>query len=145
MRELQTDNSIAVTLTNSFFELAALLEKIDDVCSVRGLDAEVRYCVRVIVEEMITNLIKYGYADNERHLIGFFLEIGSDHLLLKIEDDGVSFDPFVSLQHAGGRSGKDKAHGGHGLLMVKSMIDDSRYEQVNGKNLLTIWKRVRAG
>lgn len=145
MREMQTDNGIAATLTNSFFELAALLERIDEVCRVVGLQDDVRYCVRVIAEELITNLIKYGYADNEPHLIAFVLDIGRDQLVLKIEDDAVSFDPFGSLREDGARSGKDKAHGGHGLLMVHSMIDDARYERLNGKNLLTIWKRLRAG
>src|SRR5512137_936052 len=54
------------------------------------------YKAHLTIEEMGTNLLKYGYHDTAAHEILLRLEIRPGLLLLLLEDDGHEFNPLAA-------------------------------------------------
>ena len=94
-------------------------------------DAATRSAVMLILDEMLTNVIKYAHPDGAPggRLIDVQLRIGDGDIGIEIEDDGVPFDPTAGS----GRSDADvpleeRQIGGWGLSLVRKTAghDDLR-------------------
>jgi serine/threonine-protein kinase RsbW len=104
------------------------------------LQHEVRYKCELVFEEVVTNIIKHGYADNGReHGIEVALDFRDDVIVMSFEDDGVPFDPRE--QPSAERSGSilDVKVGGRGLSLVRQAARRMEYERTpQHRNRLTV-------
>ena len=48
----------------------------------------------LVLEELLSNTIFYGYQDHEEHLIYVTLSYNQDRLNITCEDDGIAFNPL---------------------------------------------------
>lgn len=124
-------------------DLAGALDRIEAFLEQRQAAPRLLYAVRLVVEELVTNTIKYGYDDTVddcagEHRISIAFTLGPP-ATLRIEDDGHLFDP---LEHAPVAETdapvEDRPIGGLGLHMVRSQAASMRYRRVNGINRLDI-------
>jgi serine/threonine-protein kinase RsbW len=95
------------------------------------------YAVNLAVDELVVNVMRYAYVDDDVHVIDFELAIQGDQIILRIIDDGRPFDPRTgpSLDlHA-----EDRQVGGLGLLLVLDMVDVLKYQRIEERN----WVEVR--
>ena len=53
----------------------------------------VLYLVRLAIEELVLNCIKYGYDDADEHTIVIKLTVTDQALTMTVIDDGHPFDP----------------------------------------------------
>lgn len=86
----------------------------------------------------------YGFEDESEHQIKFSLAKNRETLVVKVEDDGIPFNP---LDVAGPKLSHDLESiniGGLGIHLVKEMMDDIDYQRVEGKNKLILKKCVAA-
>ena len=58
---------VELSLVNDLRELAGVASRIGEFCSVREVASEVAYAAKLAIEELLTNTISYGYADDEPH------------------------------------------------------------------------------
>jgi anti-sigma regulatory factor (Ser/Thr protein kinase) len=63
-------------------------------------------------------------------------------LALRIEDDGQRFNPLEHIQDKSNAGVGSKALGGHGLLLVKSLMDEFKYRRYSRKNIVTLKKKI---
>ena len=105
----------------------------------RALDFE------LCLNELVTNVIRYAYADKGRHEIRLFLEQKGDELRATIEDDGDPFNPLEKESPAVPLSLEDAGVGGWGIPIVRALADDLSYERRDGRNRFTIISRRRPG
>lgn len=99
---------------------------------------ESAYTVALCLEEMGTNIIKYGYDDNEEHEIEVNLELNPELARLQLLDDGHEFNP---LQAAPADVTSDISHrkiGGMGIHLTRSMASNISYHRLDDFNVLTI-------
>jgi phosphoserine phosphatase RsbU/P len=97
------------------------------------------------LNELVTNVIRYAYADRGEHEIRIVLEKKVGELRATIEDDGRPFNPLekepppipLSLEAAG--------IGGWGIPIVKAFADDLSYERRDGRNRFTLLSRGKKG
>src|SRR5476649_207199 len=87
-------------ITNELFDLESLMNASTNFLEDNGVDGQTVYKVNLALEEMITNIIKYGYDDYESHDIDVSLEILADEVVAVIEDDGHEFDPLTQSKGA---------------------------------------------
>ena len=80
-------------ILNRFDALAKTTKEVSNWLADLPLSPRAKYSAGLAVEEIITNIIKYGYDDTNDHLIRFQITIERDHVKLVFEDDGHSFDP----------------------------------------------------
>jgi len=59
-----------------------------------GVGEAAELLANLAVEELVTNCIKYGYADSAQHFIEIRMAVAGGELRLEIVDDGLPFDPL---------------------------------------------------
>lgn len=106
----------------------------------RGCNPKVCYRISLAFEEMVTNIIKYGYDDEDPHTIACRLEDDGSHISLSIKDDGHMFDPCSVLNEVDIHVPLEQRKvGGLGIFMVHSMCDVFHYvRQDNHWNILLV-------
>ena len=100
--------------------------------------AQAVYLVNLVIEEMGTNLIKYGYDDTAVHEIMLRLEIRPGTLLVVIEDDGHEFNPLNAKEPDVNLPAEERALGGLGIHLVRKMAEQVSYERRDERNRLTV-------
>ncbi len=103
-----------------------------------GLGDADRYRVEVCVEELTTNLAKYGAGSCARLPVHLSVEVDQDRLVLEAVDSCAPFDP---LSHAVAPLPDTVAAlqpGGRGLQLLRALSDDRRYAYRDGRNRLTL-------
>lgn len=120
-----------VATTNALFarDIASLDDIfgfVDEFIDEHEVDAGGAYCLRLVVEELFTNLVKYNRDGGES--IGIRLSQDHDGFRLELTDRGVEpFDPD-SIAPAPVTSGlAERRPGGLGLHLVRSLVDSLNY------------------
>lgn len=97
--------------------------------------------LRLVAEEVLTNLAKYGHGDGEEHTVRLRLTLATGEVTLEFTDDGRPFDPLTATPPEP-QPDAERAEGGLGLLLLRSLVDDSEYARRGGQNVLVLKKRV---
>lgn len=98
--------------------------------------------LHVALDEVLNNVISYGYADAAAHTIDIDLSYDGAHVTAVISDDAAPFDPLQvpAPQPASGL--KTRRIGGLGIHLVRNLMDQCSYARSNGRNQLTLRKHV---
>jgi anti-sigma regulatory factor (Ser/Thr protein kinase) len=100
-------------------------------------DAENR--ARLVFEEIVTNVIRYGFDDGGAHTIRANAQLKDGDLKLSFDDDGRSFDPTTAPAPAPDYSLGQASIGGRGLILVRAAARALDYERTkDGRNRLTV-------
>ncbi len=98
--------------------------------------------IDLILEELFTNVVKYGFKDNKEHDIDLSLSCDDTSLSIRMEDDGEPFD-LMAQQAPDTRCAIEKRGvGGLGIHLVKHFIDECRYSRKKGKNIVELKKII---
>jgi len=100
--------------------------------------------INVCLDELFTNIVSYGYEDNLEHPIFFTLTLIDDMLTIKVEDEGIPFNPLGVKNPEKINDLNNIQIGGLGIYIVKELMDDICYKRYRGKNNLTLEKFIRA-
>jgi anti-sigma regulatory factor (Ser/Thr protein kinase) len=132
-----TEGELKLSIKNELSELKGLNTEVTQFLDVHGVPYRAAYAVSLAIDELVVNVMRYAYVDEDTHMIDFELVIEGDQVILRIVDDGRPFDPRrgPSLDlHA-----EDRKVGGLGLLLVLDMVDVLKYRRAEEKN----WVEVR--
>ncbi len=94
--------------------------------------------IRLILEEIVTNIISYGYEDKENHIIVVSIDTGEKDITISIKDDGI---PYNILEHPKPDLEipfQDRDIGGLGIYMVREIMDEVNYKRVDNMNQLVM-------
>lgn len=95
----------------------------------------------IVLEELFVNIASYAYPDGGGDCtIG--LSVADGKLECVISDSGVAFDPLSKADPDITLSAEERKIGGLGIFMVRNMMDEVIYERRDGKNILTIRKKL---
>ena len=133
---------LTLTLKNDLSELARSAEAIEAHGESHGWPMKWIMNLNLSLDELITNVISYGYRDGEEHEIRVTLTEEEGSLSVVLEDDGVAFDPFSEAPEPDIDAGvEERRIGGLGVYFVKSLMDEVAYERRDGCNRLTLIQR----
>jgi sigma-B regulation protein RsbU (phosphoserine phosphatase) len=104
------------------------------------LPAAPRQQVCLCLDEMLVNIISYGYPDGDEHLIDLHVQVGEDSLVITLSDDGIPFDPFAREEPDTELSVEDRPIGGLGVHLVKNLMDNCHYERRGEHNVVQLKK-----
>ena len=96
----------------------------------------------VVADEMLSNIIKYGYAEfTDDIFIRLLYNVDQNEFVMTIIDRAEKFDPFsVDNKPLEGNISKRK-EGGLGILIVKKLMSEYAYDYINHKNIVTLKKK----
>ena len=108
-----------------------------------GCPLKTVYQFNVAIDEIFSNIVKYGYAEKPGPVTLKFIEKDDPHrLYVRFEDEGMPYNPLTKEDPDVTLSAEERGIGGLGIYMVKKTMDDMRYKYENGKNILTIMKKL---
>ncbi len=102
--------------------------------------------VSVAVEEIFVNIAHYAYAPGKGEA-EICCEVRDDpqQVVVQFQDCGTPFDPLEKEEAATTQEALLEREGGLGILMVRKSMDSMSYSFENGKNILTISKKLGSG
>ena len=133
------------TIANDFAELSGLMQAATGFLESRGVDAQAVYRINLALEEMVTNIIKYGYDAPGRHEIEVALDVGANEVTVVIIDDGHDFNPILQERKPPAEKPEDLEIGGLGIHLIKKLLDRIDYRREEGRNILEITTRRKPG
>lgn len=98
--------------------------------------------IEVAVEELFVNIAHYAYTPNVGDATIQVWINEARELNVTFIDSGMQYDPLAKPDPDVTLSVEKRKIGGLGIYMVKKTMDDMRYRYENGKNILTIVKKV---
>ena len=97
--------------------------------------------IDVAIDEILCNIASYAYEDRiGSAAIDLVIKHSPKSVTLSFIDQGVPFDPLLREDPNTHRSIEELVPGGLGIFIVKSTMDDVRYEYIDGCNVLTLYK-----
>ncbi|MFA4838239.1 MAG: ATP-binding protein [Candidatus Neomarinimicrobiota bacterium] len=121
------------------------IEKVCDIVSTfgeeKGLPQKIIFAFHLALDEILTNIISYGYRDKDEHIIDIHLSLQAGALALEIIDDSVPFDPSDAPVPDVNQPLEERKIGGLGIYLVKNLMDEVEYKSDNGTNRLTLKKK----
>ena len=99
--------------------------------------------VNLVLEELGLNILTHGGKGSDRRPeIEIVLTSEDDALTIEVLDDGQPFDPLEDApEPAVDAAIEERTIGGLGIHLVRTLMDDLRYQRDDGKNRLTLVAR----
>ena len=130
-------------LKNDLSELEALCQHLNKFGRLTGLSEACIRDVNICLDELLTNIVSYGFEDDLEHIIRFTMELDNQVLTLSVEDEGIPFNPLEKKDPEVPADLTDVRIGGLGIHIVRKLMDDIRYNRKQGKNKLTMKKFIQ--
>jgi anti-sigma regulatory factor (Ser/Thr protein kinase) len=134
---------LSVQLKNNLSELQRLNQIVTEFAERHGLASELVFRLNLVLEEIITNVISYGYQDGLEHEISVRLSWQDPDMKVEVEDDGRPFNPLEAPPPDIGKPLAEREVGGLGIHLVRKMMDELEYRRQNDKNLLILKTKNR--
>lgn len=141
------------------FECEATIENFDKVTAfveeeLENNEVDMRSSMQLTIalEEIYVNIAHYAYSktDADGNVIPntgtgpmkLSLDVSSEQVLMTFEDKGIPYNPLEKADPDITLSAEERDIGGLGIYMVKQSMDDVVYEHRDGKNILTLVKKL---
>lgn len=135
--------ALLLILKNDLSELSRIAEEIESHGESRGWPPKWILNLNLSLDELITNIVSYGYQDADEHEIHITLTERNGSLVVVVEDDGMAFDPFAATPEPDLEAGlEERPIGGLGVYFVKTLMDEVAYERAESSNRITLILRT---
>lgn len=105
-------------------------------------DDALGFQVDLILEELVQNVIAYGYPDGREGEIVVSIEREGDLLIFSVDDDGDAFDPLTLPEPDLTSSITERDIGGLGIHFARTYTDEQTYCRDAGRNKIRLCKRI---
>jgi len=127
-----------LSMENNPPELVRLLQKANGFMESRSLPAAAVYKANLVLEEILTNILKYAFTDSDAHRVDVQLALRDRELTIQIMDDGLEFDPLAIPGPEMKNSILEATEGGLGVHLVRQTADAITYRRDASRNILTM-------
>jgi serine/threonine-protein kinase RsbW len=136
----QAARSIAFVIRNDLAEIAGPRDALERMGEELGVPAKALMQLQVALDEIASNVIRYGWPDGGDHTFSVRIVGQPDRMEVEIVDDGRAFDPRQAPQPEPQPAGR-RQPGGLGVHMVRQLVDRLDYERAGGHNRTVIMKQ----
>ena len=103
-----------------------------------ALSAQAVYAVELVLEEVLTNQIKYAFVGRVASAVALSVDVDAGDVVIEFEDDGHAFDPLQAAEPPWPSSIHQAQVGGLGLVLVQRLAKATCYERAAEHNRLTV-------
>ena len=129
-------------LRNSLSELEKLGEKLEKFGRSHGFSQKALFEICLSMEELITNIISYGYNDEADHWIQIAVSHDNGIITIHLEDDGIPFDPLEAEEPDCECPVEQRKVGNLGIYLTKKVMDNMVYKRSGDRNILVLTKSL---
>ncbi len=103
----------------------------------------VRRELHVALDEVLTNIVKYGARGRRAPALSVGFELKGGMLEVVISDDAPAFDPLAAADPKSiHQDVAERPIGGLGIYLVKRLMDEVAYTRTRGRNRLVLRKAI---
>ena len=113
---------------------------LDAFCAAEQLPADVAWRLRVALDEIVANIVAYAAPAPGSAALDVWFRRDGAAVEITVADDGPAFDPLAHPAPDTTRPLQVRQPGGIGIALVRSLMDEVRYERTT-RNVLTLRKR----
>ena len=129
--------ALSIALNNDRQELLRLAELVEKFGAEHHLADDLINNVNLVLDEMVSNVIKYGHAPTDPGDIKVTLSVDDTRLTIDITDAGVAFNPLEAKPPDLDLPIMERPVGGLGIHIVKTLTETATYRRKDDRNHLT--------
>ncbi len=134
---------VTITLKARKENIEPITEFIDRALEERGCPLRAQMQIRVAIDELVANISQYAYPEGTGEVtVSFDFDETTRTAELTFTDSGIPYDPLKKEDPDVTLSAAERPIGGLGIFLVRKTMDAMQYRRENGKNILTIRKRL---
>jgi len=131
-------SELEISIGNRLGEIARVIAQLERLAAARNIPQSAIWPLNVALDEVLSNIINYGYADDAEHRIRVRLTVARDFVVAEVEDDGIAFDPLSAPQPRLDTDVAQRPIGGLGIHIVRNLMHELGYARIAGRNRLTL-------
>lgn len=132
----------SVSVSGSAEGVLEVARAFDAFSASNGLPGSLVRSVHVVLDELLSNTVRSGFAPGQTGRIDVRFEIADGALDVLIVDDGVPFDPLARVDPDTTAPIEARPVGGLGIYLVRQLVDRVDYERLGPENRLRLKKRI---
>lgn len=140
--EISPENRImfneSLTVRANYEEIRQPCERLRHNLHQAGVSEEIAGQCELALQELLTNLVDHAYEGNPNGQIAVRMAGNRGQIFIQTEDTGLPAKIIMEDVHM--PDPEDLAEGGYGMAIIRSLMDDVRYETAQGKN---VWIMVK--
>jgi sigma-B regulation protein RsbU (phosphoserine phosphatase) len=129
---------LTLAMANRIEKLEEINRAFNEFADRQNLPTALQRRVNVCLDELLNNIVSYGYSDDEEHEIDLHFRLLDSELVVTITDDGKPFNPFGNDPPDTALSVDERPIGGLGVHLVRSFVDGVHYERHGENNVVTL-------
>lgn len=137
------EGSITVRLPADLREIERLNRLIRQFGDLHEVPSRVLYAVNLALDEVVTNVVRHGFEDAKDQEVVACIVAKPAEVTTEVSDSGREFDPLAVPPPNLDAPLSERTLGGLGIHLIRSLMDVVEYRRENGKNVLTMRKRIR--
>jgi anti-sigma regulatory factor (Ser/Thr protein kinase) len=137
------NEALAVVLKNQLSEIERLARLVDDLGQRHQIESRIIYNMKLALDEILTNIISYGYDDGGEHRIIARFSLERGNWTVEVEDDGKPFNPLDAPEPDTNQLLEERPIGGLGIHLVRKNVDELEYRRQKDKNILVMKLKVK--
>lgn len=136
------NNNFVSEVKNSIHAIADCREEILKFGRKNKLSKECLFGLVLAVDELLMNIVLYGYKDDTEHTIFLEIKIDGENICVQIVDDGIPFNPQSAPVPDINTPVETRTPGGLGIFLAKNYVNSIDYLFSEGKNRLKFRKSL---
>ena len=131
-----------IILANDISEISKLAQFVDEVGEEFSLTPDIVFNLNLVLEEAVVNVINYAYPKEDHQNIYLSAQLHDGSIVFVLTDTGKEFDPTAAPEADITLSAEDRPIGGLGIFLIRQIMNEVKYERIEGKNVLTMGKKL---
>lgn len=132
------DTIYKAAMRNNLTEMKHMITDLNRFLRSHRIPGKLLYEVNLVIEEPLSNIIKYGNKMDVPISIHVEVTIGKEDISILLTDDGRPFNP-IAVPHLDIRKPAiERPPGGLGMHLVRNIMNSMWYERKEGKNIFHI-------
>ncbi len=130
-------------LTAKIENLNKVFDFLDAQLSSLAYNMKAKLQLELSIEEAYVNISKYAYTSDKGE-VEILSSVDEDPLQITVQfvDSGIPYNPLKTEDPDLFTDTEEKELGGLGIFLIKKNVDNIKYKYHNGKNILTLQKKL---
>ncbi len=134
---------LSIVLLNRREELRRLCDFVESFGRTHDLSEDDVASLNLILDEVVTNVIRHGYEDAGDHDIHVSMGFHERTITIEVVDDGKPFNPLTDAPAPKFDVPiEERPIGGLGVYIVRATVDALTYRRDAGRNVVTMTKKI---
>lgn len=134
------DDGLHLVLRDNIEDVADAAEQLAEYAGRHGADASAQYNLRLAVDELLTNVVSYGFSDKRDGHVHIHLRatVRGGCLYMELDDTGMPFNPLDLPAPDTEAPLHTRQVGGLGIHFVRTLMHEVAYRREDGHNITVL-------